>query len=105
MDTFAYSASKAAVIRLSEHLASRLGKHNITVNTICPGPFESRMMRGTLEAAGADNVASATTLRRLGYPEDMAGSVVFLSSRAGSYITGATLVVDGGSLVSSFSKL
>jgi len=99
MDTFAYSTSKAAVLMLSKHLASALGDSHITVNSICPGPFMSRMMRGTIEAAGADNLARTTALGRLGQPGDMAGACLFLSSAAGSFVSGTDFAVDGGSLV------
>jgi len=100
MDTFAYSTSKAAVVMLSKHLAGALGPKHITVNSICPGPFMSRMMRGTIQAAGEGNVAGGTALGRMGAPEDAAGTCLFLSSRGGSYITGTEIVLDGGSLVS-----
>lgn len=99
MNTFAYSTSKAAVIMLSKHLASALGPKNITVNTICPGPFMSRMMRGTMEAAGEQNISAGTALGRIGSPEDAAGACIFLSSRAGAYLTGTEFALDGGSLV------
>jgi len=106
VDTFAYSASKAAVVMLSKHLASALGPRHVTVNTICPGPFMSRMMRGTIAMVGEENMASGTSLKRLGAPEDVAGACIFLSSKAGSYLTGTEITVDGGSLVSrEMSKL
>lgn len=99
LDTFAYSTSKAAVIMLSRHLAGALGPRHITANCICPGPFMSRMMRGTLQAAG-DAVASSTALHRIGEPADIAGTCLFLSSAAGAYVTGTEVTLDGGSLVS-----
>lgn len=105
LDTFAYSASKAAVVMLSKHLASALGPKHVTVNTICPGPFMSRMMRGTITAAGEGNVASGTALGRLGSPADAAGACLFLSSRAGAYLTGTEFALDGGSLVARGSRL
>jgi len=107
VDTFAYSASKAAVVMLSKHMASALGRKHITVNTICPGPFMSRMMRGTIAAIGGEEVmASGTALNRLGAPEDVAGTCLFLSSKAGAYLTGTEITLDGGSLVSrATSKL
>jgi NAD(P)-dependent dehydrogenase (short-subunit alcohol dehydrogenase family) len=94
MDTFAYSASKAAVHQLSRHLAKSLAP-TITVNAIAPGPFESRMMAATLEAFG-DHIAAGVPLKRIGSPDDIAGAAIFLSSRAGAYVTGAVLPVDGG---------
>ena len=95
LETYAYSASKAAVHHLSRVLAKRLGPHHITVNAIAPGPFESHMMRATLEVAG-DEIAAAAALGRIGRPDDMAGIAVYLASRAGAYVTGAVIPVDGG---------
>ena len=94
METYAYSASKAAAHQLTRHLAKRLAPA-ITVNAIAPGPFESKMMAATLEAFGEQITASAP-LRRIGRPDDMAGAAIFLSSRAGAYVTGAVIPVDGG---------
>lgn len=99
MNTFPYTASKAAVVMLSKHLASALAVKDITVNALCPGPFVSRMMRGTIKAAGEENIVSGTALGRLGTAEDIAGSCLFLCSRAGAYLTGTEFAVDGGSLV------
>ena len=95
MDTYSYAASKAGVHHLTRALARKLGPEHITVNAVAPGPFESKMMAATLRAFG-DNIASSAPLRRIGRPDDMAGVTVFLSSRAGSYITGAVIPVDGG---------
>lgn len=97
--TFAYATSKAAVLHLSRLLANELAADQITVNTILPGPFPSRMMRVTIERAGEDTVARSTALGRLGRPADMAAAVLFLVSPAASFITGAQLVVDGGCIV------
>jgi NAD(P)-dependent dehydrogenase (short-subunit alcohol dehydrogenase family) len=94
METYAYSASKAAVHQLTRHLAKRLAP-SITVNAIAPGPFESKMMAATLEAFG-DQIRASAPLRRIGRPDDVAGAAIFLSSRAGAYVTGAVLPVDGG---------
>jgi NAD(P)-dependent dehydrogenase (short-subunit alcohol dehydrogenase family) len=76
-------------------LARELGPRRITVNAIAPGPFESKMMAATLEAFG-EQIAAGAPLGRIGRPDDMAGAAIFLSSRAGSYVTGAILPVDGG---------
>jgi NAD(P)-dependent dehydrogenase (short-subunit alcohol dehydrogenase family) len=94
METFAYSASKAAVHQLTRHLAKFLAP-NVTVNAIAPGPFESKMMRSTLDAFG-DAIADAAPMKRIGKPSDMAGVAIFLASPAASYITGVILPVDGG---------
>ena len=94
LETYSYSASKAAVHMLTRHLAKKLAPE-ITVNAIAPGPFESKMMAATLEAFGEQIVAGAP-LKRIGRPDDMAGVAVFLASRAGAYLTGAVIPVDGG---------
>ncbi|MDZ4825515.1 MAG: SDR family oxidoreductase [Actinomycetota bacterium] len=95
LETYSYSASKAAVHQLTRHLARSLGRRNITVNAIAPGPFESKMMAETLKNFG-DSIAKSSPLGRIGRPDDMAGAAIFLASRAGAYVTGAVLPVDGG---------
>jgi len=99
MDTFAYSTSKAAVSMLSRHMAARLAP-DVLVNTICPGPFQSRMMRGTIEMAGEDNIAKTTLVNRMGRPSDICGVALMLSSNAGSFLSGVTIPCDGGALLS-----
>lgn len=94
LETYSYSASKAAVHQLTRHLARRLAPE-ITVNAVAPGPFESKMMAATLEAFG-EQIAAGAPLKRIGRPDDMAGVSIFLASRAGSYLTGAIIPVDGG---------
>jgi NAD(P)-dependent dehydrogenase (short-subunit alcohol dehydrogenase family) len=94
LETYAYSASKAAVHHLTRHLARRLAP-TITVNAIAPGPFESKMMAATLSAFG-EQIAANAPLKRIGRPDDMAGAAIYLSSRAGAYLTGAVIPVDGG---------
>jgi NAD(P)-dependent dehydrogenase (short-subunit alcohol dehydrogenase family) len=94
MDNYSYSASKAAVHMLTRHLAKRLAPR-ITVNAVAPGPFESKMMAATLEAFG-EQIAAGTPLKRIGRPDDMAGAAIYLASRAGAYLTGAVIPVDGG---------
>jgi NAD(P)-dependent dehydrogenase (short-subunit alcohol dehydrogenase family) len=95
LETYAYSSSKAAVHQLTRVLARRLAPQRITVNAIAPGPFESKMMAETLQRFG-DQIRSSNPLGRIGRPEDMAGTAIFLASRAGAYLTGAVIPVDGG---------
>jgi NAD(P)-dependent dehydrogenase (short-subunit alcohol dehydrogenase family) len=94
METWSYSASKAAVHHMTRHLARRLAPR-VTVNAIAPGPFESKMMAATLAEFG-EEIAASSPLGRIGRPDDMAGVAIFLSSRAGAYVTGAIIPVDGG---------
>jgi NAD(P)-dependent dehydrogenase (short-subunit alcohol dehydrogenase family) len=94
LETYSYSASKAAVHQLTRHLAKHLAP-TVTVNAIAPGPFESKMMAATLAAAG-EQIAASAPLRRIGRPDDMAGTAIYLASRAASYVTGVVLPVDGG---------
>ena len=94
LETYSYSASKAAVHQLTRHLAAKLAPR-VTVNAIAPGPFESKMMKATLDAAG-DQIAASAPMKRIGRPDDMAGTAIFLASRAASYLTGTVIPVDGG---------
>ena len=93
--TYAYSASKAGLHHMTRVLARELGPRRITVNAVAPGPFESKMMAATLKAMG-DTIADAAPLGRIGRPDDMAGVAIYLASRAGAYVTGAVIPVDGG---------
>lgn len=93
-DGYAYSASKGGLIILTRHLAARLARENITVNAIAPGVFPSRMTKPYFREDGSH--AWKIPLERLGGLEDIAGAVIYLSSRAGSYVTGAVLPVSGG---------
>jgi NAD(P)-dependent dehydrogenase (short-subunit alcohol dehydrogenase family) len=95
LETYAYSVSKAAVHHLTRVLASKLAPQKITVNAIAPGPFDSRMMAETMQRFGPMIVESCP-LKRIGTPEDMAGVAIYLASRAGAYVTGAVIPVDGG---------
>jgi NAD(P)-dependent dehydrogenase (short-subunit alcohol dehydrogenase family) len=95
LETYSYSASKAAVHHMTRVLAAKFAPDHITVNAIAPGPFESKMMAATLDAFG-EAIKSQVPLRRIGEPSDMAGAAIFLCSKAGSYVTGTVLPVDGG---------
>ncbi|WP_033344027.1 SDR family oxidoreductase [Catenuloplanes japonicus] len=92
---YSYSSSKAALHQLTRHLARELGPQHVTVNAVAPGPFPSTMMADTLDRLG-DAIAASAPLRRIGRDDDMAGVAVFLASRAGAYLTGAVIPVDGG---------
>jgi NAD(P)-dependent dehydrogenase (short-subunit alcohol dehydrogenase family) len=96
-DSYSYSASKAAVHMLTRHLARRLAPEHITVNAIAPGPFESKMMAFMLDnPESRAGVEQMVPLGRIGRPDDAAGLVQFLASRAGSYLTGTVIPMDGG---------
>ncbi|KAI9833979.1 MAG: hypothetical protein M1826_005884 [Phylliscum demangeonii] len=98
MAAFGYSASKAAVIHLTKNLAVELGPRHIRCNAIAPGLFPSRMANAAIELVGGREVLEAANpSRRLGRAEDIAGAVVYLSSRAASHVNGAVLTIDGGS--------
>jgi NAD(P)-dependent dehydrogenase (short-subunit alcohol dehydrogenase family) len=94
LETYAYSASKAAVHQLTRHLAKNMAPL-VTVNAIAPGPFESKMMKATLETFG-ELIVAAAPMKRIGKASDMAGTAIFQASPAASYITGVVLPVDGG---------
>jgi len=97
MENYSYSASKAAVHMLTRHLAKRLAAEHITVNAIAPGPFESKMMAFILENPETrEAVEHEVPLGRIGRADDVAGLTQFLASRAGSYLTGAVIPLDGG---------
>jgi NAD(P)-dependent dehydrogenase (short-subunit alcohol dehydrogenase family) len=97
VENYSYSASKAAVHMLTRHLAKRLASEHITVNAIAPGPFESKMMAFMLETPERRAaVEQMVPLGRIGRPDDVAGLTLFLSSRAGAYMTGTVIPLDGG---------
>ena len=93
-ETYSYAASKAGLIHLTKRMALRLIEDHIVVNAIAPGAFASNMNK--IARDHADEVSKVIPAGRIGTPEDMAGSAVYLASRAGDYVVGGTLVVDGG---------
>jgi len=93
-ETYSYQASKAGMIHLTRRMAARLIRDHIAVSGIAPGAFASEMNKAARDQA--DAVASMVPARRIGRDEDMAGAAVFLASRAGDYVVGDTLAVDGG---------
>jgi NAD(P)-dependent dehydrogenase (short-subunit alcohol dehydrogenase family) len=93
-ETYSYHASKAALLHLTRRMAATLVGAGIHVNAIAPGAFASQMNRAARDAA--EQVARHIPARRIGSPEDMAGAAIFLASRAGDYVVGDTIVVDGG---------
>jgi len=97
METYAYSATKAAVHMLTRQLARQLAPEQITVNAIAPGPFESKMMAFALDdPTTRAAIERQVPLGRIGHPDDVAGTALFLASRAGAYLTGTVIPVDGG---------
>jgi len=100
MTNYSYCASKAAVSRLTEHLAADLVRQHINVNGIAPGFFPSNMTKHMLEG-NEDLVAANIPRGRIGQPSDAAGTVIYLSSKASAWVTGQTIVLDGGSVTSS----
>ncbi|HXP29019.1 MAG TPA: SDR family oxidoreductase [Solirubrobacteraceae bacterium] len=96
-ENYSYSASKAAVHMLTRHLAKRLASEQITVNAIAPGPFESKMMAWALDDPQLrQGIEDEVPLGRIGRPDDAAGLTLFLASRAGAYLTGTVIPLDGG---------
>jgi NAD(P)-dependent dehydrogenase (short-subunit alcohol dehydrogenase family) len=97
VENYSYSASKAAVHMLTRHLAKRLASEHITVNAIAPGPFESKMMAWALDDPERRRaIEQGVPLGRIGRPDDVAGLTLLLASRAGAYLTGTVIPLDGG---------
>lgn len=94
-ETYSYVAAKSAVIHLTRALAKRLVSDNVNVNAIAPGLFPSKMTKYMFDNLG-DEMMRMIPMGRAGEPSDMAGTAIFLCSAAASYITGQTIVVDGG---------
>ena len=93
-----YAATKAALIGFTKHLAGEVGPFNITVNAVAPGRIDTPLMRGTASAAN-DAVKAVTPMRRFGTPEEVAETVLFLTSHGGRFVTGQTIDVAGGWLM------
>ena len=94
IETYSYAASKAGLIHLTRRMALRLVKDGIVVSAIAPGAFASGMNRAARDQG--DQLAKLIPAGRIGTDEDMAGAAIYLASRAGDYVVGSTLVVDGG---------
>ena len=95
LETYSYAASKSAIIHLTRMMAKNLARRHVTVNAVAPGPFESKMMAHTL-ATMKDSIVQGIPRGRIGEPSDMAGVASFLASKAGSYLNGVVIPVDGG---------
>ena len=100
----AYTASKAAVAGLTRSLAVEWAPHNITVNAIAPGVFETDLNREILKGPRGKEFITRTPMRRFGRVEELVGAVVFLASDAASYVTGQLIAVDGGLLASGVNQ-
>lgn len=94
VDTFAYQASKAAFAHLTKRLAADLIKHNIVVSALAPGAFASDL--NIIARDHGEMVAAAIPAKRIGTTEDMAGTAIYLASRAGDYMVGEAVIIDGG---------
>lgn len=96
-----YAASKAGVVRLTEVLALEWARYGIRVNSLCPGYVETDINRDFFTSEAGEALIRRIPQRRLGKPSDLDGALLLLASDAGRYITGSSIVVDGGHLVSS----
>ena len=95
-ESYAYAASKAALHQLTRQLAARLASRHITANVIAPGLFPSKMFAAPSDGQAYAEVLAPIPLKRLAGPSDLAGAAIYLASKAGSYLTGAVVPVDGG---------
>jgi NAD(P)-dependent dehydrogenase (short-subunit alcohol dehydrogenase family) len=96
VENYSYGASKAAVHMLTRHLAKRLASEHITVNAIAPGPFQSKMMAILEDPETRAAIEGAVPLARIGRADDIVGVTLLLASRAGAYMTGTVIPLDGG---------
>ena len=103
--TYSYDISKAAVHHLTKKLAAELSSDFITVNAIAPGLFPSKMSDQLLTYTSKEVIEANIPLRKVGEEEDLAGAALYLSSKAGRWVTGIVLPVDGGALLSQFSTV
>lgn len=103
LESYAYSASKAAVHHLTHHLAKHLARDRINVNAIAPGPFETKMLAPVL-ATARKAIESSVPRGRIGEDDDMIGAAIFFCSRASSFITGQVLAVDGGIMAAAYMQ-
>ncbi|MDR3110205.1 MAG: SDR family oxidoreductase [Planctomycetaceae bacterium] len=100
---FAYAASKAAVVNLTQNIAQEFATKNIRINAICPGFFPAEQNRKLLDEKRVESIMNGTPMRRYGSPDELVGAaILLLSQKSGSYITGSTLYVDGGFTCSWF---
>jgi NAD(P)-dependent dehydrogenase (short-subunit alcohol dehydrogenase family) len=99
LETYSYQASKAGLIHLTRRMAAKLIKDHVIITAIAPGAFASEMNRAARDQA--DKVSELVPAGRVGSIEDMAGAAIFLASRAGDYVVGTTLTVDGGVVYAS----
>ena len=96
MNAIGYNTSKGAIITFTKDLAVKWGPHQINVNAIAPGFFPTKMSKALIER-GRDLLLQSTPLRRFGSDDDIKATAVYLASKASDYVTGAVLVIDGGS--------
>ncbi|KAL6242219.1 hypothetical protein RBB50_010767 [Rhinocladiella similis] len=106
--TIVYSVSKAAAHHLARNLALEYGPRNVTCNCVAPGFFPTKLSRGIIDiVGGVDTMSASNPLRRVGRPEDIAGTMIFLCSPAGAFVNGVVVPLDGGNFLQTglFTKL
>ncbi|CAG8643727.1 14523_t:CDS:2 [Funneliformis mosseae] len=102
-EAYAYTTSKAALHHLTKVMAGQLSNRQITFNNIAPGPYQSKMSAKILKDHG-EIISSEVPLGRIGAAEDIAGTAIYLSSKAGAFTNGATITVDGGMITKPYSS-